>query len=195
MFVTGDLGVATNQIYNFIMRYDGQYNYVYWFYQYGRSGITTIGDSFATHIMIHPSEEYVYMLGYDTTWTDETNAPTSLVTNAEGTYWTGWIRKFNIKNQTMDTEIGFEAGLGTRFYDLDMTQTGEHILACGMFAMNDPGTGYVEYAIIIEYDLNLYVDNMYQFWQTTFTTQDYVAACVIPPYANHIFGIGYAANL
>ena len=183
--MVGDIlnAVPGNEQYNFIMRDDGQLDYMYWFYQISDSWQTP-GETFSHVILMDRSEEYIYIGGHTEVWHEEGDlAPVSKA---------GWIEKFNIKDERLDHQASFDIGIELIYKDIEISRDNEHLFACGHFLYDDPDSAGIEqWSVLVMYDRNLFVEEHWQFFYTPATQNDELSQIEAHPLYDRLYGCGH----
>ena len=98
-------------------RYNEQFNYIV-FSKAVALSVYPIGATYAPHtypyrFILHPSEDYVYIVGYSDGWTAASSATES-----------GYLAKIYVNDPIVTHEVGLDAlnsAFYTRFYDIEIT--------------------------------------------------------------------------
>lgn len=109
-------GVGKNNI--FMTRYNEQFNYIVFSKAVGVSiypvGATYAPNTYPNRFILHPSEDYVYIVGYSDGWTSAVSAEE-----------TGYLAKIYVNDPIVTHEVSLDALKGdfyTRYYDIEMTR-------------------------------------------------------------------------
>ena len=109
-------GVGKNNI--FMTRYNEQFNYIVFSKAVGVSiypvGATYAPNTYPNRFILHPSEDYVYIVGSSDGWTSAVSAEE-----------TGYLAKIYVNDPIVTHEVSLDALKGdfyTRYYDIEMTR-------------------------------------------------------------------------